>query len=186
MPDDLDPARGLEVQDCPDQRCRHSRTGGVAAGVQDPRSRVGGFETQGGVAVVVEVELHAEPSKPGDVQPRLGAQHPYCFFVAVAGPGLEGVSDVRSHRVTGGWLVQHGGDPTLGVVGVAVRERTLGQQHHFRTGFRGKQRGVQSCDSASDDDQPLGGRPFSNARCSHVRLDSASPGEVPDGVCRLA
>jgi hypothetical protein len=87
---------------------------------------VGGFEPQGGIAVVVKVEVNAETSQPCDVHPRLGAQNPDCFFIAVAGPGFERVRNVGCHSIAGSRLVQHGGDPALGIVGVAVGEGTFG------------------------------------------------------------
>ncbi|BCW07082.1 hypothetical protein NtRootA1_32200 [Arthrobacter sp. NtRootA1] len=100
---------------------------------------MGGFESQGGIAVVVEVETDAEASKPGNVHPGLGAQHPHGFLVAVARTGIEGIGDVGSNGITRSRLIQDSRDATLGQVRIAVRERAFSKQHHFGSGFGGKQ-----------------------------------------------
>ncbi len=110
-----------------DQCAGDAGAGGVAAGVQDARRGVGGLQAQGGAAVVVRVELHAEPMQLGDVP---GAPRVHSTRTASGSlqarrrrPGCRRCGPPRCRPARPPVPARR--DAALGVAGVAVLERPL-------------------------------------------------------------
>ena len=133
-------------------------SGGVAAGVDDPRARGAALPGPGLLSWARRVGVEADPSgeQVGDGLAPLLDQCPHRHRVAQPGPGGQGVGHVLGDRVVN--QVEHGRDPALGVAGGRVAEAVLGGQQHRparRRGQGGRQPGHPGAD---DQDADLGGR----------------------------
>ncbi len=181
-----DEGAGLDPEPSPDGTLEHGGDEGagdagtrrVAAGVQDAGGGMRRFEAEGRAAAGSGVEVHTEAPQPGDVPRCLGAQHPDGLGVVEPGPGGEGVGNVGRHGVSGRGLPRrkHGRNAALGVEGVALLQRSLGQEHHLtcRHGVGGQQRCVQPGDAAADDDQAPGHGRAASIRSRAIRAGAAT------------
>ncbi len=132
------------------QRLDHPGAGGVAAGVHDPIGRVRTLSAERQLAAL-PVERHSEGLQDRDTRRpgRDGVGDD--LRVAQPGAGDDGVHNVGIDAVLG---TECSGHAALGVGGVAVPERTLGDQDHLPC-RGGPQRDQKSGQPASDDNDRI-------------------------------
>jgi hypothetical protein len=105
--------------------------GGVAPGVDDPRTGVGALAGEREAAVGVPVEVHSEGDEVGHPGRAAAADLTRGLGVDQAGAGPQGVQHVGGHRVV---RPHRGGEPALGVPGAPVAQEPLGDQEHRTVG----------------------------------------------------
>ena len=123
--------------------------GGVAARVQDARTRVRRLAAEGDLAVG-GVEAHPVADEVRDARRGLVAEDARGLFVDEPGAGLDGVLQVVAGVVV---RADGGGDAALRVAGAGLADAALGDDEDACAGLVRLERRVQPGDPGADDDE---------------------------------
>ena len=133
-----------------DQSGFNGEPGCVAAGVEDARTRMCGFEPARKLSIA-PVELDPERNQVADARGPFGAENLDRGPIAKAGAGAQGVGDMVGDAV----VVEHDrGDAALGVAGVRFSQLALGDERDVKATAELK-RGNKPCDAAAYNDGAL-------------------------------